>query len=202
MDLSERKLVTVIIPCYNQGRYLGEAIESALGQSYKNVEVIVVDDGSTDNTLEVASRYERVESIRQDNRGLAEARNAGLRASRGEYIVFLDADDRLKENAIEAGVDSLDAHPSCAFAYGHVRLIGEDGSILSVPDQPTIERDHYAELLRHNYIWTLGAVIYRRECIDSAGRFNSSINASADYDLNIRLARVFPVRCHCALVLV
>ena len=199
--MKKRHLVSVIIPCYNQARYLGEAIESVLRQSYDNFQIIVVDDGSTDETQEVARRYERVECIRQENRGLAEARNAGMRASRGEYVVFLDADDRLMEKGLEAGVNALGDHPLCAFAFGHVKLIGEDGSALSEPEQTSIERDHYVELLRHNYIWTLGAVMYRRERVVSAGQFNPSINASADYDLNIRLARKYPVHCHGEVVL-
>src|SRR5687768_7172025 len=89
--MSELRLITVVIPCYNQARFLGEAITSALGQSYSNLEVIVVDDGSTDETAEVAGRYPKVKCIRQRNLGLAAARNRGLEASRGEYVVFLDA---------------------------------------------------------------------------------------------------------------
>src|SRR5215217_1494790 len=97
-------LISVIIPCYNQAKYLGEAIESVLGQTYRNFEIIVVDDGSTDDTVEVAGSYGEVECVEQENRGLAEARNAGVRASKGEYLVFLDADDRLLARAFEAGV--------------------------------------------------------------------------------------------------
>src|ERR1044072_8114477 len=191
MDLSERKLVTVIIPCYNQGRYLGEAIESALGQSYKNVEVIVVDDGSTDNTLEVASRYERVESIRQDNRGLAEARNAGLRASRGEYIVFLDADDRLKENAIEAGVNSLESDPNYAFVYGKYSLIAADGSDMASEERAQVEADHYVALLRSNHIGMHATVTYRPSVLEFVGGFDTCRQACEDYDLYLRIASNF-----------
>ena len=86
--------MTVMIPCYNQARFLGEAIESVLSQSHPDF-VVVVDDGSTDNTSEVASSYGQVRLIRQENRGLAAARNRGLSEARGEYVVFLDSDDRL-----------------------------------------------------------------------------------------------------------
>jgi glycosyltransferase involved in cell wall biosynthesis len=149
----------------------------------------------------VARGYEKVECIVQENRGLAEARNAGMRASKGEYLVFLDADDRLLATAFEAGVRSLEGRPDCAFAYGHVRLIGEDGLLLAVPEQEVIENDHYAKLLRHNPIWSLGAVMYRRDKFMSAGGFNPSINASADYDMNIRLASMFEVHCHGEVIL-
>src|SRR5215212_9690625 len=92
-------LVSVVIPCYNQAHFLSEAIESVLAQTHPNFEIIVVDDGSTDNTSEVAARYPGVRHIRQDNQGLAAARNTGLRESKGTCLVFLDADDRLLPNA-------------------------------------------------------------------------------------------------------
>src|ERR671912_965329 len=108
-------LVSVVIPCYNQAHFLGEAIESVLSQTYPHFEIVVVDDGSTDNTQEVAARYPGVRYIRQENQGLAGARNAGIRRSNGSYLVFLDADDRLLPEALEVGLEHLNAHPECAF---------------------------------------------------------------------------------------
>src|ERR687885_1823430 len=125
-------LVTGVIPCYNQAHFLGEAIESVLAQSYTHFEIIVVDDGSTDNTSEVATRYPKVRCIRQDNQGLAAARNAGLRVSEGTYLVFLDADDRLLPDALEVGLECLEAYPECAFVSGKLRRIAADGSPLPV----------------------------------------------------------------------
>src|SRR4051812_16000050 len=112
------ELVTVVIPCYNQARFLGEAIESVLRQTHRAREVVVVDDGSTDGTAAVAARYPDVQLIRQPNRGLAAARNRGLAESRGAYLVFLDADDRLLPRALEVGLRCLMDHPLVAFAYG------------------------------------------------------------------------------------
>ena len=94
-ERAEAALVSVVIPCYNQAHFLGEAIESVLAQTYPHLEIVVVDDGSTDNTGEVAARYPGVRYVRQENQGLAAARNTGLRHSSGDYLVFLDADDRL-----------------------------------------------------------------------------------------------------------
>src|SRR4028119_1234933 len=108
-------LVSVIIPCYNQAYFLGEAIESVLAQSYPHFEIVVVDDGSTDNTSEVAARYPGVRCIRQENRGLAGARNEGIRHSSGSYLVFLDADDRLLPEALAVGLRHLKERPECAF---------------------------------------------------------------------------------------
>src|SRR5688572_30244041 len=106
-------LVTVVIPCYNHGRYLGEAIDSVLRQTWAQVEIIVVDDGSTDDTAQVAGRYDRVRYVHQANSGLAAARNAGARAGSGGHFVFLDADDRLTPAAIESGMRCFKMNPIC-----------------------------------------------------------------------------------------
>src|SRR3712207_4601210 len=108
---TEKPLVSIVIPCYNQAHFLGEAIESVLAQTYPHFEVVVVDDGSTDNTEAVAARYPGVRCIRQENQGLAAARNTGIRRSNGSYLVFLDADDRLLPNALEVGLKHLKEHP-------------------------------------------------------------------------------------------
>ena len=194
-------LVSVIIPCYNQGHFLGEAIESVFKQTYPHYEIIVVDDGSTDETANVAAGFGRVRCLSQKNQGLAAARNAGLEASKGSYLVFLDADDRLLPNALRDGIKSLNSHPECAFVYGHVQLISANGLPLSSPRQFDPQGDHYLELLRHNYIWTPGAVIYCRGVFDFVTGFNSRFNASADFDLNARISRLFPICCSETVVL-
>lgn len=193
-------LVSVIIPCYNQGRYLAEAIDSACGQSYPNAEVIVVDDGSTDETREVARRYPDVTYVHHRNAGTAEARNLGLKTSRGEYVIFLDADDRLLPDAATCGVDSLVANPFAGLVTGHVRLIAADGTVGIVPDQEH-EPAGYAALLRWNYIWTPGVAMYRRAALETAGAFRSSAGGSADYELNIRIARRYDIACHHHVIL-
>ena len=130
MTLFNTLLVSVVIPCYNQAHFLTEAIESVLAQTSRQFEIIVVDDGSTDNTAEVAARYPGIGYLRQDNQGLAAARNTGLRHSQGDYLVFLDADDRLLPAALESGLDYLSAHPACAFVWGHYLRFTSDGSVL------------------------------------------------------------------------
>src|SRR5258707_10651350 len=180
MDLD---LTSVIIPCHNQARFLGEAVESVLAQTYPHCEVIVVDDGSTDDSPTIAASFDRVRCLTQRNRGVAAARNSGLEVSNGDYVVFLDADDRLLPNALQDCVDSLNANPECAFVYGHVKLIVSDGSPLPTPNQVAVCEDHYPELLRHNYIWTAGAVMYRRAALQSVGGFNPSVSGSPDFGL-------------------
>src|SRR5690348_130160 len=114
-------LVSVVITTYNHARFLGEAIESVLAQTVPPFEVIVVDDGSTDDPAAVVRRYPQLRLIRQRNQGLAAARNTGWRASGGSYLVFLDADDRLLPNALAANLRRLAEWPECAFAYGAYR---------------------------------------------------------------------------------
>ncbi|MCA1616983.1 MAG: glycosyltransferase family 2 protein [Acidobacteria bacterium] len=121
-------LASVIIICYNQARFLGEAIESVLRQTYKHYEIVVMDDGSTDDPAAVAARYPGVRFFTQPNQGTAGAtRNSGFRKSRGEYLVFLDADDRLLPNALGVGVAGLTGHPECGFAVGRFLPMTVDG---------------------------------------------------------------------------
>ena len=192
--------VSIVIPCYNQGRYLAQAIESACRQSYASVEVIVVDDGSTDDTPRVAAAYPAIRYLRQQNSGTAIARNHGLSESHGEFLIFLDADDRLLPDAVSRGIAYLDGHPDAAFVTGHVRLIFADGTPFIVPTQDH-EPPGYSALLRWNYIWTPGVVMYRRAALDALGVFDPSAGGSADYELNIRIARRLAIGCHHHVVL-
>ena len=194
----EADLVSIIIPCYNQADFLPEAIESALEQAYTNREVLVVDDGSRDSTPQVATAYAAVRYIRQENSGVSAARNAGVTQSRGEYLVFLDADDRLLPKALEIGIDSMRQHPTCAFAFGYCRLITADGSpFADYKPPPSISSDYYLELLRGNYrIWCPGSVIYQRTAFNVVNGFDPSLGPGADYDLYLRITRDSPIFSH------
>ena len=188
--------VSVVIPCYNQARFLGEAIDSVLRQTCPPVEVIVVDDGSTDDTASVAHSYAEVQYVRQPNDGAPSARNRGLRSSQGDLVLFLDADDRLLPDALAQGVAALGDHPDWAFVTGHVRLIAADGTPETTPPQAHAAGDQFLALLRSNYIWTPGVVLYRRSVLDAVGPFDPAARASADYELNVRIARLQAIGCH------
>jgi len=187
-------LVSIIIPCYNRAHFLEDAIESVLRQTYQHFEIIIVDDGSTDNTSEVANSYPGVRCIRQENRGVSAARNVGLRESKGNYLIFLDPDDRLLPEALEIGVECLHAHPECAFVFGLCNIIAADGSLIRI-QEPLVENDHYLALLRHNDI-TCHSVMYRRDIFEIVGGFNTSLKSCEDYDLYFRIMRNFKVHCH------
>ncbi len=191
-------LVSIVIPCYNQGRFLADAIRSVQSQTYPEIETIVVDDGSTDETAIVA-RASPVRLVSIRNSGAAVARNIGMRESRGQYLIFLDADDRLLPDAVATGVAWLTAQERWKFVTGHVRLMTEDGRPAGIP--PQVHGDSYVGLLRSNYIWSPGAVMYRRDALDAGGPFDPAAGGSADYDLNIRMARGSAFGCHHQVVL-
>jgi glycosyltransferase involved in cell wall biosynthesis/SAM-dependent methyltransferase len=193
-------LVSVVIPCFNQAHFLTEAIESAVVQTYPHIEVIVVDDGSTDNTSQIVSHYPGLRCIRQPNLGLAAARNTGLRNTTGEYLVFLDADDRLLEDALRAGLDCFLQHPSSSLVFGRCRLINADGTRSGVEQPIRIEQEDYAALLQGNDIWMPAEAMYRRAAFSEVGVFDSSVDACADYDMYLRIARRFPIACHDSVV--
>ena len=196
---STRTVISVVIPCYNQGHYLEEAMTSAVSATHR-VEVIVVDDGSTDDTAQVAARYPYVRYVHQQNRGLAAARNRGLEEATGDLIVFLDADDRLLPGGLDAGVRAIASTPGCAMAYGRCVMIGPDGTEWPTPQQRRVLSGHHAVLLRTNPVWTPAMAILRRAVLVELGGFAIGFDASADYDLYLRIARSYPVHDHGGLV--
>ena len=193
---SQKHSVSVVITCYNHARYLGEAIESALGQTHPHTQVIVVDDGSKDNSAEVAASYANVRLIRQENGGVVAARNRGICEAEGTYVIVLDGDDRLLPSALETGVRHLSARPECAFVYGRCRHINGDGTARPSPSIPRFEKDHYVELLRSCYIYMPAMVMHRREVLNSFGGFDAALDHSCDYDLYLRITQQLPVYDH------
>jgi glycosyltransferase involved in cell wall biosynthesis len=193
-EISSMPTISVVIPCYRQARYLGEALESVLAQGYETIEILVIDDGSPDDTAIVARRYPNVRYIRQSNRGLSAARNRGLRASRGKYVLFLDADDHLLPGHFDVSLQTFREHPDCAFVFGAYRFFGA-GAQENIHDcRP--RPDHYATLLRSNCIGTVAVVLYKRDVLIRVGGFREDLPAWEDYDLTLRIVRQYPVACH------
>jgi len=191
--------VSILIPCYNQAAYLGDAIRSIEPGSHA-IEVIVIDDGSTDGSSDVAASFVGVGCIRQRNQGLAAARNAGLDRATGRYVIFLDADDRLLPGAVERGARALDSHPACVMAFGRCVMMGPDGRHWPTSNLPRIDRDHHAALLRRNVIWMPAAAIFRREALIAVGGVAAGFDAAADYDLYLRITRRWLVHDHAEFV--
>lgn len=187
-------LVSVIIPCYNHAAYLPDAIESVLAQTYPKIEIIVVNDGSADDTETVARQYSRVQYVFQENQGLSAARNTGIRVSQGDFLVFLDADDVLYKDAIAHNVHLLLNQPALAFVSGAYDLITvERETIKDVRREVT--SDHYIQLLRGNYISMHATVMYRR-WVFAEFSYDTRLRACEDYDLYLKVARKYPVLHH------
>ena len=192
-------IVSVIIPCYNGEAFLQETIESALAQTYPAVEIIVVDDGSTDRSGAIAQALP-VRYIQQPNSGLTPSRNRGVRESRGSFIVFLDADDRLKPDAIEIGMKVLLQHPECAMTVGDHLLISSSGSFLAPSRKACLAASHYEALLQSNFIEMISSVIFRKSVLQAVGGFDTQLRVAEDYELYLRIAREYTLCCHPAVV--
>jgi glycosyltransferase involved in cell wall biosynthesis len=169
--------VAVVIPCFNHGRFLGEAVASALGQSGGPPRVVVVDDGSTEPDTERAlgELPDGVQLVRQANVGPAAARNAGIEATDTPLVTMLDADDRMTPDAIDTLRGPLEAHPDVGYCYGVMRLFGEWSGDLRFP-----HFDPYKLLYRPIAGASLGLI--RRVAWEQAGRFDPEIGGYEDWD--------------------
>jgi glycosyltransferase involved in cell wall biosynthesis len=173
-------LITVIIGAFDAERYLGEAIESVLAQTHPNLELIVVDDGSTDRTGEIAASYgDPVRCIRQPNGGMAASRNRAIPEARGDYLAFLDADDRFPPDKLERQLAVFEAQPELDIVYGHVT------EFLS-PDLDEAAR----ALLRapeHDVPWpTPNLMLVRRESFLRVGLFSTDLKVGIGVDWHAR----------------
>jgi glycosyltransferase involved in cell wall biosynthesis len=181
-------LVSVVIPAFNARHWISNAIDSVLTQTHQPVETIVVDDGSTDDTAAfVTSRYADILLIRQPNRGLSAARNAGLAAARGEFVQFLDADDVLLPAKLERQLALLQPRPELAGVYCDFEYLECDGrragsGFAEVPAGGVLR-----SLLRRNFI-VAHAPLLRTEVVRAHGGFDEGLSACEDYDLWLRLA--------------
>lgn len=189
----KQEVVSVIIPCYNHAHFLGEAIASIIDQTYPHIEVIVIDDGSTDHSAQVVAAHPSVRYIRQENLGVSRARNTGLQHSRGSYLLFLDADDRLLPDAIEVSVRALASQTDCGFVFGIHVSFGTSQGLFRLPHDQTY---NYQELLKRNFIGNPGSVLYNRWVFSHVGGFDETNGPAADYELALNIARQFPILCH------
>jgi glycosyltransferase involved in cell wall biosynthesis len=192
--------VSVIIAAYNAQSYIDETVRSVLAQTHPAVEIIVVDDGSTDGTIErLAAFGDRIKLHQQANGGAAAARNAGARKATGEWIAFLDADDLWLPRKLECELMAADA----PLVYTNRYNIGERGELPEVQSDVTqmLEGDVFVELmLRGNFI-TSSSVMLRREVFEQLGGFYEGLSRAEDYDMWLRVAERHPVRyCHEPLV--
>lgn len=198
-------LVSVIMPCYNNAAMLSAAITSVLTQDYANIEVIVIDDGSTDDSIHVLNQFgDKITLIQQANQGPAAARNAGLQAAVGEYIAFNDSDDLWLPGKLSAQVSYLQQHADIGLCYcGWMEWDGTtalakvaanlvDAAPVIAPKAPDSEGWLYLDLLKESVIHTITAVL-RREVIDTVGMFNTDYRIGEDHDFWLRVSQQYRI---------
>jgi glycosyltransferase involved in cell wall biosynthesis len=192
-------LVSVVIPVYNGAKYLGAAIESVLAQSYQPIEIIIIDDGSTDDSLEVIRTFgSRVYVISQPNAGVGRARNVGIGRARGEFVAFLDQDDWWMPEKVQKQVRLLTDNPQAGLAHTGVKHYDDVTGTFVGPLNPALRPEQitgncYEKLLLGNAIYN-SSVMVRKKLLDQVGGFDLGIsgNTVQDYDLWIRLSRESP----------
>lgn len=181
----EKPLVSIIIPTYNYGRYLADAIESALRQTYQNIEIIVIDDGSTDDTKNIVKRYP-IRYFFQKNQGVAIALNNGIKWSSGEFFVCLGADDKLAPEFVRKTMEVMMKDPKTGFVRVGSKLWNEDMKIGNIR-MPRKIYNKYA-ILTIGWIGSLGTTLMRRAAFDGLGDgYDPSLPAHEDVDLCFRL---------------
>ncbi|MDX6608722.1 MAG: hypothetical protein QOF85_647 [Solirubrobacterales bacterium] len=190
-SVSEKPLASVVIPAYNAERYLGEAIESVLAQTYSPVETIVVDDGSTDRTAEVACAYGGVTLIAQENSGPSAARNRGFSASRGEFVAFHDSDDAMTPDKLAVQVGHLIDNPGVGCVLAEQELLIEPGAELPFwvagTKVETVMPPRPPELSDEPLVHPMTMVV-RRATFGQIGGFDESMRAAEDFDWMLRAA--------------
>lgn len=184
--------VSLYIPTFNYGRYLEEAVESVLKQNYDDWELIIIDDGSTDNTQAVLAKYKDTPKIRiysQKNQGLTKSNNKAIKLSRGEYIMRLDADDYLDENAVLVMANVLDKKPDVSLVYPDYWIVSDEGELLRLERRAKIyDEDKLLDIPSH-----AACAMIRKSCLVELGGYNENIPRQDGYDLWLRLVQKYQV---------
>lgn len=185
--------VSVVIPAYNAMAYLPETVESVLRQTFTDFEVLIIDDGSSDNIVQWASGLvdPHVKLISQKNQGLPGARNTGIAQAQGEYIAFLDADDLWEQTKLEKQVRCLDDNPAVGLVHTWMVLVDEQGKSTGRVMPSNAEGDVWKQLAEKNVI-ACPSVIVRRCCFETVGVFDRSLRSLEDWDMWIRIATRYP----------
>jgi len=188
-----RPLVTVVTPSFNQGRFIRATIESVLEQDYPRIEYLVIDGGSTDETVSILKEYSgRLRWVSERDRGQAHAINKGWRQASGSLVAYLNSDDVYLPGAVAQAVAALDAHPEVAAVYGEGYHVDERGAILErYPTEP-----FNADRLRETCFICQPTVFMRRDAVERVGYLDESLRYCMDYDLWIRLVRAGKVLSH------
>jgi len=189
-------LVSVVIAAYNAEAFISDTLKSILAQTYRNFEVIVVDDGSHDQTAEIVRSYaeidDRIRLIQQENSGVAASRNLAIQHSSGEYIAPIDADDIWYPKRLEKHVYCLEAsEPSVGLVYSWSMYLNEAGGVKGYSpfgQFGAVEGNALAILVFYNFLDNASTAMFRRSCIDTVGNYNTELKTCEDWDLYLRIA--------------
>ncbi len=190
------ELVSVVIPTYNYAHFLCGAVDSALAQTYKNIEVIVVDDGSADNTSDVVKKYDgKIKYIFQKNRGLSSARNTGIREAKGTYVAILDADDIWSINKISEQVKFFEEQVNVGAVSCRFYEVNESGVIIRETKQvDCLPKELQQKLTLGNVVSGGSSLVVRKECFDAVGLFDENLRSAEDWDMWLRISRKYIIR--------
>lgn len=190
-------LISVIIPCYNSEKTIKKTIESVLNQSFSDLELIVINDGSEDSTLEIISNFQdsRIKIFSFENSGGNISRNRGLKYAAGKFVSFLDADDIWTADKLANQLQALQENECVMVAYSWTDYIDENGEFLLSGTHITVNGDVYEKLLVNNFLENGSNPLIRREAIIELGGFDESLNAAQDWDMWLRLACKFDFIC-------
>lgn len=194
--MSERTpRVSVVIPVYNRGKYIAETVGSVLAQTFKDIEVIAVDDGCTDNSRAVLESFgpavQVLEHPNRSNRGQSASINLGMRAARGEFIAVLDSDDLWAPDKLERQLAYFDAHPDVGLVYGNGWVVDGDGKRMYPFYQPDHREDSEpSRVLMDCYFLLPSNALVRTAAFRRAGWFDESFRAAQDHDMAIRIAEI------------
>jgi glycosyltransferase involved in cell wall biosynthesis len=197
-SMPSEPLVSVVMPAYNVAWCIGRAVDSVLAQDFRECELIVVNDGSTDGTRALLEGYgAAITVINQENRGMSAARNTGIRRARGTYVAFLDADDWWLAGKLSRQVELMRGRPEIGFSSTTVRVEDGDGRLLNLWRCPNGSTEILATLFAQNAAIAGGcsAVMARRDLLDRVGLFDESLRGFEDPDLWMRLAAVSGYAC-------
>lgn len=185
-------LVSIVAPCYNAEKYLGLALEGIYSQTYANFEVIIVDDGSTDNSiamLEALQKQYRFQFYRQANQGVSAALNHGLRYAKGKYVSTPDLDDIMLPESIAVRVAYLEAHPDAGLVGANSRYIDPDGEVLKDETRKHSSRYDFADILTNARVCGAPVALYRMEALKAANFYDPSIKVQ-DFQITLRIAHL------------
>jgi glycosyltransferase involved in cell wall biosynthesis len=191
--MNQYPLVSIILPTYNREKYIKRAIESTLSQTYKNIELIIIDDGSTDKTKDVIQPYlvdQRVHYIYQQNKGASAARNNGIKVSKGKYIAVLDSDDFwCDRKKLEKQVKFLEEHPNYILVGGGMIRINKQGKELVRHLLPETDKE-IRKLILFDNLFAHSTVVFRKVAWELAGGYDEELSFSEDWDLWLRFGKL------------